>query len=344
MKYALVFLLFSTVALLAVLWHQKDALTLKERGSFYVGGESVEQDFVELGSFRAADTVTINQMYVEYMTPFGKPKTPIVLVHGAGLSGACYDTTPDGRTGWFDYFVRKGFPTYLVDQVGRARSGFNQAIFNNVGAGKETPDKLPKILRMADLHSSWINFRIGTAKGVPFPDTQFPVEAVSNLSRMSIADLSSSLGSPNPNYKTLAELADKLNGAVIIGHSQSGHYPLESALIAPDKVKGMVLLEPGTCAPRPYSDEQIATFAKIPLLVMFGDHLEGSTEGAPITWRQRFDQCNALIDRVNQAGGKARMVHLPEKGMRGNTHMLMQDKNNLAVADVIIDWIKRRVR
>ena len=215
MKYALVFLLFSTVALLAVLWHQKDALTLKERGSFYVGGESVKQDFVELGSFRAADTVTINQMYVEYMTPFGKPKTPIVLVHGAGLSGACYDTTPDGRTGWFDYFVRKGFPTYLVDQVGRARSGFNQAIFNNVGA-----------------------------KGVPFPDTQFPVEAVSNLSKMSIADLSSSLGSPNPNYKTLAELADKLNGAVIIGHSQSGHYPLESALIAPDKVKGMVLLEP----------------------------------------------------------------------------------------------------
>lgn len=59
-------------------------------------------------------------MYVEYMLPYKKSDIPVVLVHGAGLSGACYDTTPDGRIGWFEYFVRKNFPTYLVDQVGRA--------------------------------------------------------------------------------------------------------------------------------------------------------------------------------------------------------------------------------
>ena len=121
MKYALALLSILSVALVALLWRQKDALILKERGSFYVGGENVARDFVELGSFRAADTVTINQMYVEYMKPVGKQRIPVVLTHGAGLSGACYDTTPDGRTGWFDYFVRNGFPTYVVDQVGRIR-------------------------------------------------------------------------------------------------------------------------------------------------------------------------------------------------------------------------------
>jgi hypothetical protein len=54
------------------------------------------------------------------------------LLHGATLSGKSYDTTPDGRMGWYEYFVRQGHPVYVPDQVGRARSGFNQAVFNDV--------------------------------------------------------------------------------------------------------------------------------------------------------------------------------------------------------------------
>lgn len=100
-------------------------LVLKSRGSFFVGGERVEQTYVELGSRRPADSVTVNQMYVEYMVPAGEQRAPIVLVHGAGLSGHSYDTTPDGRMGWFEHFVRRSHPTYVIDQIGRARSGFN---------------------------------------------------------------------------------------------------------------------------------------------------------------------------------------------------------------------------
>ena len=76
----------------------------------------------ELGSLRPADTVTVNQMYVDYMLPpDGRRKTPVVMVHGAGLSGSCYDTTPDGRMGWYEYFVRNAHPVYVVDQIGRGR-------------------------------------------------------------------------------------------------------------------------------------------------------------------------------------------------------------------------------
>ena len=46
-------------------------LVLKEQGSFFVGGEMVEQTSVELGSFGPADQITINQMYVEFMVPDG---------------------------------------------------------------------------------------------------------------------------------------------------------------------------------------------------------------------------------------------------------------------------------
>lgn len=284
-------------------------------------------------------------MYVEYMLPYKKSDIPVVLVHGAGLSGACYDTTPDGRIGWFEYFVRKNFPTYLVDQVGRARSGFNQAIFNNVAAGRIKPSEQPKITRMADLHASWINFRIGPKKGVAYPDTKFPVDYVSELSKMSIADLSSSLSSLNPNYKTLAELSQKLKEVVLIGHSQSGHYPLETALLAPDYVKGMVLME-GACEPERFSNDEIKTLSKIPLLVVYGDHLEGSVElpGRDDSWQKRFDGCKRLVNRINEQGGQAEMLHLPDKGLKGNTHMFMQDMNNLEIADLIINWINKYIK
>lgn len=342
MKYAILFIVAVIGGFIGYYLHKlnTDDLILKKRGSFYIGGEKVAQDFVELGSFRADDTVTINQMYVEYMISKNSSHTPLILVHGAGLSGSCYDTTPDGRMGWFEYFVRKSYPTYVVDQVGRGRSGFNQAIFNNVGAGREDISKQPKILRMADLHSCWINFRIGPKAGEAFKGTQFPIEATEEFSRFSIADLSASLDSPNPNYKSLADLAQKLGGAVLIGHSQSGHYPLESALLNTNDIKAMILLEPGTCVPQNWTDEQLSIFSKIPLLVVYGDHLEGSTEGAAISWQERFDTCNELIKKINAKGGNAKMLYLPEKGLHGNTHMFMLDKNNLDIADLILDWLK----
>ena len=65
----------------------------------------------------------------------GDGNVPVVMVHGATLTGKSWETTPDGRMGWDEYFVRKGHPVYVPDQVGRGRSGFNQAVFNNVRAG-----------------------------------------------------------------------------------------------------------------------------------------------------------------------------------------------------------------
>lgn len=76
-----------------------EPLVLKARGSFFVGGRSVQQSAAEI-LLGPDDSVTVDQMYVEYMVPAGKTKLPVVMVHGAGLSGKSYDTTPDGRMGW----------------------------------------------------------------------------------------------------------------------------------------------------------------------------------------------------------------------------------------------------
>src|SRR5206468_7804470 len=87
---------------------------------------------------------------------------------------------------------------------------------------------------------------------------------------------------------------------------------------------------------------QIATLAKIPTLVMFGDHL-GDVQGGIATWPQSFTSCEKFVKQINDAGGDAEMMSLPKMGIKGNSHMLMQDKNNLQLADLILGWIDSHV-
>jgi pimeloyl-ACP methyl ester carboxylesterase len=223
-------------------------LVLKAQGSFFVGGEKVQQTQGELGDLGLGGQITVNQMYVRYMVPQGGDSNPpVVMVHGATLTGKSWETTPDGRMGWDEYFVRRGHPVYVPDQVGRGRSGFNQAVFNNARAGSVPPANLPRWLRFSD-ENVWSNFRMGTKSGQPYPDTQFPVSALDELSKQGVPDVSfGGIPTPNPTLKALADLASQLNGAVLMGHSQSGSFPLAAALLNPAAMKGLVLVEPGTC-------------------------------------------------------------------------------------------------
>lgn len=322
-------------------------LILKSRGSFLVGGENVAQTPAQLSYFTpqpppSGSRVTINQMYVEYMMPMLQRGAPVVMVHGATLTGKSYDTTPDGRMGWYEYFVRKGHPTYIPDQVSRGRSGFDISVYNDVRAGVKPLTALPNFWRFGD-ELVWTQFRFGPTFGTAFADEQFPVEAIGELSRQAVPDLNYVLPNPNPNIAATAKLANQLQGAVLMGHSQSGTLPLDAMLADPTGVKAMVLVEPGGCRATQFTDAQIAALAKAPILVVFGDHLDAVT-GTVVNWKSQFDNCNAFITRVKAAGGVADMLHPPTLGIRGNSHMIMMDKNNLQIADLILSWIGRNVR
>jgi pimeloyl-ACP methyl ester carboxylesterase len=319
-------------------------LVLKAQGSFFVGGEKVDQTRVELGDLGPEGKITVNQMYVRYMVPQGGDgNVPVVMLHGATLTGKSWETTPDGRMGWDEYFVRKGHPVYVPDQVGRGRSGFNQAVFNDVRAGTTPPASLPRWLRFGD-EVVWPNFRFGLKPGEPFADSQFPVSAVDELSKQAVPDVSfGGVPNPNPTLKALSDLAAQLNGAVLLGHSQSGSFPLAAALLNPSVAKALVLVEPGMC-PGQYTDEQIKTLAGIPILAVFGDHRDVATGiGMRPSWQLSFEGCQALITRLKAAGGQAQMLSPAETGLRGNSHMIMQDKNNQQIADLILKWIDERV-
>ena len=73
------------------------------------------------------------QMYVEYQIPVRARKYPLVLIHGGSHTGVGWQTTPDGRPGWADYFVRRGWKVYNVDQPGRGRSNYVPEAYGPLG-------------------------------------------------------------------------------------------------------------------------------------------------------------------------------------------------------------------
>lgn len=316
-------------------------LSLKTQGSFYIGGDVVQQSTNQLGSFSPAGHITVNQMYVRYMIPVNEKRVSVVMIHGMALTGKCWETTPDGRMGWDEYFVRQGYPVYVPDQVGRGRSGFNQAVYNDVRTGTGAATSLPSMWRFSD-ENVWPNFRIGPKPGEPFPEAKFPVEAMAELSKQGVPDVSMTLPSPNPNHKGLSELSIRLKRCVLISHSQSGSFPMEAALISSSGLAGLVIIEPGRIR-TDYTVDQIKALTKFPILVVFGDYLEIPTGISGHSWKTAFDNSNIFIKQINDAGGNAKMLSLPGKGISGNSHMIMHDKNNLQVADMIMRWIDENV-
>lgn len=328
---------------------QSKPLVIEDQGSFFVGGETKALPAPAPppgapagrgGPALGGGDITVNQMYVQYqIPPNGNRHVPVVMVHGCCLSSKTWETTPDGRMGWNEYFVRKDRPVYLADQVSRARSGFDPSVFSAVKAGAAPPSQLPNVLD-ASHQAAWTIFRFGPVYGKAFDDEQFPVSSVDELYKQMIPDLNSTLPAVNPTWTNMAALAVKLNGAILMGHSESGFFPEQAALINPAGVRGIISIEM-PCATN-LSAEQIKTLAKIPTLVMFGDHL-GDVQGPFNSWPSSFASCNTFVKQVTAAGGDAEMMSLPKMGIKGNSHMLMQDKNNLQLADLILAWIDKHV-
>jgi len=324
-----------------------EPLVLKAQGSFFVGGRQIFSDAAGwnliglLGQFSSGD-VTVDQMYVQFQIPEHRRHVPIVFVHGCCLSSKTWETTPDGRMGWYEYFTRRGFPTYLAEQSGRARSGFNATIYNDVKEGLQPLTAQPPVL-LGTAQFAWSVFRFGPSLGTVWPDEQFPMDKVQQLYKQVIPDLiltevpslTAEFVSPltnNPTVANMAALARDLSGAILVGHSQSSVFPTQAVLKGLPGIRGIIQLETG-CLSNLTADE-IAMMAKVPMLVVVGDHF-----ATP----QPTPGCVTEMNQINAAGGDMSFIALPSVGLHGNSHMFMQDRNNLQVADIIIKWIDDHV-
>jgi pimeloyl-ACP methyl ester carboxylesterase len=315
-------------------WAQtKEPVALRDIGSFHIGGRIIdisgqpikEVVFTPGGVPAKMDPngkYQVEQMYVQYFLPQNrKGKLPLLLWHGGGLTGVTYETKPDGGEGWLTYFIRKGWDTYVSDAVERGRAGWTNTF-------KGEPVFLP-------LGDPWERFRIGPpgswnddrAKRTTYPGVQFPIEAYGQFMKQGVPRW---LTTDDQIIAAYIELVDKVCPCVVLVHSQSGAFGYKVLEARPEKVKALVAVEPTVGGDR----EKVQSIKTTPILVLYGDSARDHPRWSKI--RQGGVDYAAVL---KSAGGSIDVVDLPDVGIKGNSHMVMMDKNSNVVADLIQKWL-----
>jgi len=141
--------------------------------------------------------------------------------------------------------------------------------------------------------------------------------------------------------ENLATLVERLGGAIVATHSQSGIMGHHMVRILKERghlnlVKGLITIE-GSCS-LPNSGLKAEDFDNIPYLALKGDYTATSMVCS--------DTVNAINARraAKQGTAKAEYLKLDDMGMLGVTHMMMLDRRNLEIADVMLNWVNKNVR
>jgi hypothetical protein len=369
-------------------------VTIADQGSFFIGGETRISEHAAIpgappGQTPPAPTpqqITIGQMYVQFQIPkkIRGSGWPVIMVHGSTHTGAALESTPDGREGWYPYFVRKGVATYVVDQAGRGRSGFDHSVLHEARAKALAGDAagaaalLPNFGRITDTQAwtFWFGHLIPAGStiasggrlikhgdpGDPQPANArkahvaplFPLDAAGEYYKQLVPNTEVTLpGSTCANCdpkeispantwtpQNLASLVERLGGAIVVTHSQSGIMGHHMTRILKERghldlLKGLLTLE-GSCS-LPNSGLTAADFDNIPYLALKGDY----TATSPV--------CQETVDAINarraarHGTAKADYLKLDDMGILGVTHMMMLDKKNLEIADILMNWVNKNV-
>lgn len=315
-------------------------LKITEQGSFAVGGTVMTDS---LGHTYHGD-----HAYVFYQKPADARKYPLVFAHGVGQFSKTWETTPDGREGFQNIFLRRGFSTYLVDQPRRG----------NAGRGTETVTLSPVFDEEV-----WFNrFRLGVwpdyFEGVQFSRDK---DALDQYFRQ----MTPNVGSTDFEVYSdaYAALFDKIGPAVFVTHSQGGPVGWRT-LLKTRNIKGIVSYEPGGGIPFPEGQvpeegkiltlsrktegievpmSDFMAYTEIPIIVYYGDNLPETDERPELyEWTRRLHLMRKWAQMLNELGGDVTVVHLPEAGLHGNTHFPFSDLNNLEVADLLSAWLHEK--
>ena len=350
-------------------------LVIAKQGHFFVGGKYVDTP---------NGPVMAGHAYVEYQIPQEQTHPfPIVMIHGCCPSGSSWTGTPDGRDGWAQYFLSKGYAVYIMDQVGRGRSAYVDGVY-----GRNNP-KAPKFVErefvayerynlfpQAHLHTQWPGSGV---VGDPLFD-QFQASMLPDFKDRKLRE--------PLNRDAGVALLDKIGPAIVLPHSQSGAYAWLMADARPALVRGLLMVEAASSpfhetafvgAPDWFKDlgfEKPFGFTRTPISFSPAAPPEGldvvqqeqpDGPGLARCWMQKeparkltnFKSIPILIMNaeasfqaptahcaklmLDQAGVAHDFIPLASLGIHGNGHFLMHENNNLQIAGVIADWLSKRV-
>ena len=327
-----------SIALLAGCATQQGGLAIKDMGSFHVGGREVtltglpvKEVLFTVGGVPARidpnGVYQVEQMYVQYFVPSNqRGKLPLLMWHGGGLTGVTYETKPDGGEGWLNYFIKQGWTVFNSDSAERGRSGW--AMYPEIT--KTEPVFLTK-------ENPFERFRIGAgpnsynkdvAKMKPLPGNQFPLEGYDNFTKQNVPRWTST---DAPIIAAYTALVDKVCPCIVLAHSQGGPFAYRVAQARPDKVKALVLVEPAGIG----DAANVAALKNVPSVSIYGDYIETDSRWPTIRANNMKFQ-----DGIRAAGGSAELINLPALGIKGNSHMMMMDRNSGEIAALIQKWLE----
>ncbi len=248
-------------------------------------------------------------------------KIPILFLPGGGLSGAVYETTPDGRPGWESFFLRAGYSVFTADLLQTGRSPWSRY-----------PEIDPEEPLFRDRAFLWETFRIGPPGSYgagmrPFSGTQFPVAAFDSFGKLAAPRFHSP---GEVEAATFDAIIQRVCPCILLAHSASGGAALAAAERRPDWVKSVIAVEPSSVP-----EDHSRGFP--PELLVWGDFIR--PDQIEPSWAA---QARASRRFVESRPAQATFADLPALGIRGNSHLLMSDLNSDDVASLINDWIRTR--
>jgi pimeloyl-ACP methyl ester carboxylesterase len=332
-----------------------DLIVIKEQGSFSAGGTVIEvegtyesQNFNSWQPYPEGQTYHGDHASVFYQIPENSRELAMVFLHGAGQSARSWQTTPDGRDGFQNIFLKRGFSTYLIDQPRRGQ------------AGRSTVET--QITPVADEQMWFEIWRMGHwpkyAEGVQIPQNEKSLEQFFRWMTPNTGAFDAALVSD-----ATAEVFEKSGKGILITHSQGG-LPGWIAATKTDKISAVVSYEPGNYLfPEGEVPESLPSrtgalqgvgvpmevfmqLTKIPVAIYFGDYIPEADKlsddlGAE-NWRVRLELGRRFVEAVNKHGGAATLVELPKIGIHGNTHFLFAELNNVELADHLSAWMNEK--
>ncbi len=334
-----------------------EPLVIQEQGSFAVGGTVITIsgtfDPIKQGAYNPTSVDTTGQTfhgdhaYAFYQIPVDARKLPLVFWHGHGEFTKTWETTPDGREGFQNIFLRRHFPVYLIDQPRRGHAARSTQPITIT----PTPDE-----------QLWFGiFRLGIWPNF-FRAVQFSrdPEALNQYFRQMVPNTGPY--DADVNIDAVSALFTKIGPGVLITHSQSGGPGWRTA-IKNKNIRAIVAYEPGGDFPFPESEtpapmvlagrtvkppsvplSDFMELTKIPIVIYYGDNIPDSpsVNPGPEQWRVFLGMAKVWRDAVNRHGGDVTLVHLPEIGIRGNTHFPFSDLNNVEIADLMHKFLEKK--
>jgi pimeloyl-ACP methyl ester carboxylesterase len=336
-------------------------LIIERQGSFFVGGRTVTAGGTYDGTTstfppNAGQTFWVDHMYVQYQIPPDARRLPLVLVHGGGGTGRVWESTPDGREGYQTLFLRRGFPVYIVDAPRGGRSGFPS--FNGeFGRLDEQPPMVAARTARPGREHGWSRWRLGPTYPEVYPVQAFPMAAVDSFFqhlRPLVSD------DPQVVSAALVALLETIGPAILVTHSNSGLWGWLAGARSPN-VKAIVSYEPGFVFPRDempaplplfkgaeeaggaITPEEFARLATMPIQVVFGDNIPAQPVADLPADKRRVQVLSSrlFVDALNAKGGRASVLLLPDAGLKGNSHFMFSDLNNVEVADQLSIFLER---